>query len=66
MAQLTHERRFAMFWTFLTFAGLAVVFAQLGAMSVWISVLKIGLLLSLIIIAGGASIFIWRKVFAHQ
>ncbi len=55
-----------MFWTFLTFAGLAVVFAQLGAMSVWISVLKIGLLLSLIIIAGGASIFIWRKVFAHQ
>ena len=29
-----------MFWGFLLFAGLAAVFVQLGAMSVWLTVLK--------------------------
>ena len=45
-----------MFWTFLMITGLAVVFIQLGAMSVWIAVLKLGLLGSLLIIAVAAGI----------
>ena len=55
-----------MFWTVLMLTGLAVVFAQLGAMSVWIVVLKLGLLASLLIIAIGASIIVWRKAFPRD
>jgi hypothetical protein len=63
MAQNTQERRYAMFWTVLMLTGLAVVFTQLGAMSVWIAVLKLGLLASLLIIAVAAGIIAWRKAF---
>ncbi len=52
-----------MFWTVLMLTGLAVVFTQLGAMSVWIAVLKLGLLASLLIIAVAAGIIVWRKAF---
>ncbi len=52
-----------MFWGFLLFAGLAAVFAQLGAMSVWQTVLKGGLMLALLIVAVMAIVLLWRKVF---
>ena len=51
-----------MFWGFLIFAGLAFVFAQLGAMSVWLTVLKGGLQLALVVIAGLAIVLLWRRV----
>jgi hypothetical protein len=53
----------AMFWGFLLFAGLAAVFAQLGAMSVWLVVLKVGLMLALLIVAAMVIVLLWRKVF---
>lgn len=52
-----------MFWGFLLFAGLAAVFAQLGAMSVWLSVLKGGLMLALLVICLMVVVLLWRKVF---
>lgn len=52
-----------MFWTVLMLTALAGAFIQLGAMSVWIAVLKLGLLFSLLIIAVTASIIFWRKAF---
>jgi|APFre7841882724_1041349.scaffolds.fasta_scaffold38651_2 hypothetical protein len=52
-----------MFWGFLIFAGLAFVFAQLGAMSVWLTVLKGGLMLALLIVVVMAILLLWRKVF---
>ena len=55
-----------MFWTVLMLTGLAVVFAQLGAVSVWIVVLKLELLASLLIIAIGAGIIAWRKAFPRD
>jgi hypothetical protein len=55
-----------MFWTFMMITGLAVVFIQLGAMSVWIAVLKLGLLGSLVIIAVAAGIIAWRKAFPRD
>jgi hypothetical protein len=63
MAPSTIERRYAMFWTFLMFTGLAVVFAQLGAYSVLVAVLAGGLKLALLIIAGFVIVLLWRKVF---
>jgi len=52
-----------MFWGFLIFAGLAFVFAQLGAMSVWLTVLKGGLMLALLVVVVMAILLLWRKVF---
>ncbi len=52
-----------MFWAFLMFAGIAAVFAQLGAMSVWLSVLKGGLMLALLVVAVMGIALLWRKVF---
>jgi hypothetical protein len=66
MAHNTQERRYAMFWTVLMLTGLAVVFTQLGAMSVWIAVLKLGLLVSLLVIAVAAGIILWRKAFPRD
>jgi hypothetical protein len=53
-----------MFWGFLLLTGLAFVFAQLGAMSVWVSVLKMGLMLALLLLAvmGRIIVILWRKV----
>ncbi len=53
-----------MFWGFLLLSGLAFVFVQLGAMSVWVSVLKAGLMLALLVLALMGIVLLWRKVFA--
>ena len=52
-----------MFWTFLLFSGLALVFTQLGAYSVWVVLLVGGLKLALLVIAGFVIALLWRKVF---
>jgi len=52
-----------MFWGFLLLSGLAFVFVQLGAMSVWVSVLKLGLMLALLALAVMGIVLLWRKVF---
>ena len=52
-----------MFWTFMMFAGLAAVFAQLGAYSVWVVLLAGGLKLALLAIAGLVVVLLWRKLF---
>ncbi|MBK9325780.1 MAG: hypothetical protein IPN00_05390 [Hydrogenophilales bacterium] len=52
-----------MFWGFLLLSGLAFVFVQLGAMSVWVSVLKAGLTLALLALAVMGIVLLWRKVF---
>jgi hypothetical protein len=56
----------AMFWGFLLLTGLAFVFAQLGAMSVWLSVLKMGLMLALLLLAVMGIVILWRKVFVSK
>lgn len=55
-----------MFWGFLLLSGLAFVFVQLGAMSVWVSVLKLGLMLALLALAVMGIVLLWRKVFAAR
>ncbi len=55
-----------MFWTVMMLTGLAVVFSQLGAMAVWIAVLKLGLMGSLLIIAIATGIIVWRKAFPRD
>jgi hypothetical protein len=53
----------AMFWGFLLFTVLAFVFMQLGAMSVWVSILKIGLMLASLVLTVVGAAFLWRKLF---
>ncbi|MGA9164010.1 MAG: hypothetical protein WBZ31_06105 [Thiobacillus sp.] len=55
-----------MFWVFLLFVILAVVFAQLGAYSVWFAIFKGGLLLAVIVIIGLAIALLWRQVFGQK
>jgi len=55
-----------MFWIFLLFVILAVVFAQLGAYSVWFAIFKSGLLLAVVVIVGLAIALLWRQVFRQK
>ena len=55
-----------MLWVFLLFIILAVVFAQLGAYSVWFAIFKGGLLLAFIVIFGLAIALLWRQVFGKK
>lgn len=55
-----------MFWAVMLFAGLAFVFTQLGAYSVWLLVLSGALKLALLIIAGFVIALLWRKLFPKK
>jgi hypothetical protein len=55
-----------MFWGFLLATGLAFVFVQLGAMSVWVSVLRLGLMVALLALAVMGIVLMWRRVFAPR
>jgi hypothetical protein len=55
-------RRFTMFWTFLLLSALAAVFIKLGAASVMVSVLSMGLQAAVIVIAILAALLLWRKL----
>ena len=52
-----------MFWIFLLVVGFALVFMQLGAVSVWTAVFAGGLRLALLVIAGLVIAMLWRKIF---
>jgi hypothetical protein len=52
-----------MFWGFLLFTGLAMVFVKLGEMSVWVSMLKLGLMVALLALIILVIVMLWRKVF---
>lgn len=51
-----------MFWIFLLFTALAAILIKLGAASVMVSVLSIGLKAAFIVIALLVALLIWRKV----
>lgn len=55
-----------MFWTFMTFAALALVFIKLGAISVWVTVLSGGLYFAALVIAGLAIALLWKKLFSRE
>ena len=55
-----------MFWLFLMFAALGLVFAKLGAMSVWVVVFRFGLALALLALTLVGLVFLWRRVFARR
>jgi hypothetical protein len=51
-----------MFWIFLLFIVVALVFAQLGAYSVWFMVLKGGLQLALFVVDGLLIVLLWQRI----
>jgi hypothetical protein len=55
-----------MFWTFILFAGLALVFVKLGAYSVWIALFSGALKLAVLVIVSLISWMIFRKIFPTQ
>ncbi len=55
-----------MFWVFLLLVILAIVFAKLGAYSVWFAIFKGGLLLAVVVIIGLAIALLWRQVFGQK
>jgi uncharacterized membrane protein YqjE len=60
------EEKNDMFWTFILFAGLALVFVKLGAYSVWMAIYSGGLKLAVLLIVSLISWMIFRKVFPTQ
>ena len=50
-----------MFWIFILIAALAAGLLQLGAYSVWVVILKAGLLIALLVICGLFLSVLWRK-----
>ena len=50
-----------MFWKFILIAALAVGLLQLGAFSVWVVILKAGLIFAVIVIYGLVLSMLWRK-----
>jgi hypothetical protein len=63
MAQLTHERKYAMFWIFMLIASGALTFTVLGMYAVWFKVLTIALMAALLVIAGLLALTLWNKLF---
>lgn len=51
-----------MFWTFLLLTALAGLLIKLGAASVMVSVLSLGLQVSVLVIAILAALLLWRKL----
>ena len=50
-----------MFWNFLVFVSLAASFSQLGASSVTIGILSVGLKAAIFIIAALAVMLLWKS-----
>ena len=51
-----------MFWTFLLLSALAAAFIKLGAASVMVSVLSMGLQVAVFVIVILAALLLWRKL----
>jgi hypothetical protein len=52
-----------MFWIFLALVGMAVLLLKLGALSVWVQLLSLVLLVVGGAAALGAVVYVWRKLF---
>lgn len=52
-----------MFWFVMSMGALAFVFAKLGAYSVLVKLLTLGLSGALVVIAGLIAVMFWRKLF---
>lgn len=55
-----------MFWIFILLTGIAFVFIKLGILSVWVTVLSVGLKLLMIVILALTAVFVWQKVFRKK
>ena len=55
-----------MFWTFLLLAALATAFVQLGAATVMVGVLSMGLKAAVIVIAILAALLLWKKLSKNE
>lgn len=55
-----------MFWIVLLLGGLAVTFAQLGAMSVTVTLLSIALRLALLALVLIGAVALWRHLFKRR
>ena len=51
-----------MFWLSILVLSLSAVLIKLGALSVWMGILGVGLKLALLVIAGLVLILLWRSV----
>ena len=51
-----------MFWTVMLMSALALVFVKLGALSVMVTVLGVGLKLALLICAVLGIAFLWQRI----
>jgi hypothetical protein len=52
-----------MIWVFVLGAGLALTFSTLGALSVWVKLLAIGLKAALFVLGILSLAFIWKHLF---
>lgn len=60
-AVITYKRRFTMFWIFLLITALATLLIKLGAASVMVSVLSLGLKVAVITVAILTTLLLWAK-----
>lgn len=51
-----------MFWLAIIGLGVAFAFVKLGALSVWIGILSVGIKLALLAIVGLVAALIWKRV----
>ena len=55
-----------MFWIFILIGSFALMFVQLGAYSVWVSILSVGLKIAVLVITCLGIALLWRKVFGKK
>ena len=51
-----------MFWALILVVALAIVFVKLGAYSVWMTILVVGLKVAMLAIAGLSMVLLWLRV----
>lgn len=55
-----------MVWLAIIGIGMALTFVKLGALSVWVGVLAVGIKLALLAIIGLVAALIWKKIFGTK
>jgi hypothetical protein len=66
MADLAYDGRSTMLWALILVVALAIVFVKLGAYSVWMTILAVGLKVAMLAIAGLSMVLLWWSVFARK
>ena len=57
------ELELEMFWIFLVVVGLASLLIKLGALSVWVKLLNLVLVVMVVVAAVGGAVYLWRRLF---